>query len=114
MTRPAEQPRHIDPAHLVNVGGDPGSHWWSCSCGEYGTNLPSKRRARAAVSDHLQQESDVLVDLTTPEGRGQAAALAAKRARTAVLNRHALELAELEQTERTRIGLPPTIPGARP
>lgn len=84
-----------------------------CRCGWYEQDLPSKRRAYTAHARHVADVApDAPVDLSTPDGRGKAAALAHRRARTALMQRHATELDELENAERARLGLSPVPTGA--
>lgn len=84
-----------------------------CSCRWYEQGLPSKRRAYSAHARHVaEQAPEAPVDLSNSAGRGKAAALAHRRARSALIERHPSEFAELERLERERIGLPPTPTGA--
>lgn len=88
----------------------PGNYLVGCSCGWWADALASKRAAYRAHLEHLDDVAPLEVDLDTPQGRGRAAQLAHARAVIVLTRQHPDELLELENAERTRLGLRPFPP----
>lgn len=87
----------------------PGSFAVGCACRWHADSLPSKRAAYRAHLEHLDDVAPLEFDLDTPQGRSAAAHRAHSRAVIILTRRHADELLELENAERTRLGLRPFL-----